>query len=274
MTWHVDAELLGAYESGRLNPSRAMAVDAHLQACAQCRAAVPADPAWLGRTWLAVSDTIVAGRPSSVQRLLHRVGLPEHRARLLAATPALRWSYLTATTAVLAFAVAAAHIGQTGARTVQLLFLIFAPVLPVLAVATAYGPPADSMHEITSTSPSAGPSLVLWRASAVVGLSLAMGMVAAVTAPGPGWWTAAWLLPAFLLCAGTLAVATVLPLTTAAGLLGGLWLLVALVAGTSGPPIDVGLLGPAAQLGYLAAAVLAITVLTLRRRHLDPGESR
>jgi hypothetical protein len=274
MTWHVDAELLRAYERGSLTPSRVMAVDAHVQACAACRAAVPADAAWLDRTWLAVAGTVAAEHPAGAERLLRRVGLPEHRARLLAATPALRWSYLAATAAVLAFAVAAAHTGQTGARTTLLLFLVFAPVLPVLAVATAYGPPADSMHEITSATPAGGPSLVLWRATAVVGPSLGMEVIAAVASPGTGWWAAAWLLPAFLLCTGTLALATVLPLPTAAGLLGGIWLLVALAAGSSEPLVQAVLFGPAAQFGYLAAVAVAVAVLALRRRHLDPGESR
>src|SRR5207244_352568 len=144
----------------------------------------------------------------------------------------------------------------------------------VLAVATAYGPPADAMHEITSTTPAAGPTLLLWRATVVVGVSMGMGVIAAAASPGPGWWVAAWLLPAFLLCVGTLALATALPLATAAGLLGGLWLLVALVIGASAPPLHDALFGPAAQLGYLSAVVVAIAVLTLRRRHLDPGESR
>ncbi|MFI6073324.1 hypothetical protein ACIA5C_17250 [Actinoplanes sp. NPDC051343] len=253
MSWHVDAELLRAYAGGSLTPSRVMAVDAHVTACAECRAAVPVDPEWLDLTWAGVADTIVDRRPSL---------LTGHRARLLTATPALRWSYFLATAAVLAFAVVAAHIGAS-----QLLFLVFAPILPVLAVATAYGPPADSMHEITSTAPIAGPSLVLRRAAVVVGLAMGMGLIAAAALPGPGWWVAAWLLPAFLLCVGTLALATVLPLVTAAGLLGGLWLLASLVARTS-------LFVAPAQLGYLAAAVVAIVVLTLRRRHLDPGESR
>jgi hypothetical protein len=259
MSWHVDAELLRAYTGGSLTPSRVMAVDAHVTACAECRAAVPVDPEWLDLTWAGVADTIVADRLS---RLLRGVGLPDHRARLIAATPALRWSYFLATAAVLAFAVVAAHIGES-----RLFFLVLAPILPVLAVATAYGPPADSMHEITSTAPMAGPSLVLWRAAVVVGLAMGMGLIAAAALPGPGWWVAAWLLPAFLLCVVTLALATVLPLVTAAGLLGGLWLLASLVVRTS-------LFVAPVQVGYLAAAVVAIVVLTLRRSHLDPGESR
>jgi len=85
-----------------------------------------------------------------------------------------------------------------------------------------------------------------------------------VALPGPGWWAATWLLPAFLLCVGTLALATVLPLATAAGLLGGLWLLAALAVGAVAPLVHVALFGPAAQFGYLAAAVVAIAFLALR----------
>ncbi|MEV4705654.1 zf-HC2 domain-containing protein [Actinoplanes sp. NPDC049316] len=271
--WHVDKDLFDAYANGRLTPSRVMAVDAHLQACAVCRAAVPLDASWLDRSWSRVNEAVLAVRPSRVERALGNVGIPEHRVRLLAATPALRWSWLLATAAVLAFGVAAAYTGQAGARTTLLLFLVFAPVLPVLAVATAYGPPADPMHEITSATPTAGPSLVLWRAAAVVGVSMAMGAVAAVLLPGPGWWAAAWLLPAFLLCVSTLALATVLPLAAAAAVFGGLWLFVVGGVAIAGSPVQP-LFGPVTQVGYLAAAFVATTVLTVRRRRLDPGETR
>jgi hypothetical protein len=274
MTWHVDPDLMTAYEDGRLTPSRVMAVDAHLQACARCRAAVPVDAGWLDRSWQAVADKLHAPRPRAAERLLRRAGLPEHRIRVLAATPALRWSWITATAAVLAFGVAAAYGGRAGSPTTFVPFLIFAPVLPVLAVATAYGPPVDPMHEITSATPMAGPRLLLWRATAVVGLSLGMGALAAAALPGPGWWAAAWLLPAFLLCVCTLALATVLPLAAAAAVFGGAWLLVALAVTVSDSPVQPFLFGPAAQAGYLTAAAVAGAVLIRRRRRLDPGETR
>ncbi|UQU64952.1 zf-HC2 domain-containing protein [Couchioplanes caeruleus] len=272
--WHTDAELLDAYATGRLTPSRVMAVDAHLRACALCRAAVPTDMAWLERNWGQVTDVLQAARQSRVERALGSVGLPEHRVRLLAATPALRWSWVLATAAVLGFGVAAAYTGQAGARTTLLLFLVFAPVLPVLAVATAYGPPADPMHEITSATPMAGPSLVLWRATAVVGVSMAMGAVAALLLPGPGWLAGAWLLPAFLLCVSTLALATALPLAAAAGVFGGLWLIVVGGVAIAGSPVQTLFFGPVTQAGYLAAALLATAVLAVRHRRLDPGETR
>lgn len=270
MTWHVHLELLEEYERGALEPSRMMAVDAHLQGCAECRSTVKADPFWLDAGWTAIYDAVHAPEPSPAGRLLHRAGLPDHRVRLLAATPALRWSWLAATAAVLACAVAAAYSGVSGA------FLILAPVLPVLAVATAYGPPVDPMHEITAATPAAGPALLLWRATVVVGVSIAMSAVAATLLPGPGWDAVAWLLPALLLCVGSLALATAVALPLAAGLLGGAWLGgVALVAVAARPgAVQALVFGLPAQSFYLIAAVGAGAVLTAYRRRLDPVESR
>lgn len=132
-----------------------MAVEAHLARCSDCRNAVPADEAWLDRSWDALLEVVDSPRRSPLEWLFARLGLPEHRARLLAATPALRRAWLTATVAVLAFAVLAAHLAESGWPL--LTFLLVAPVLPVLAVATAYGPRVDPMHEITATTPTAGP---------------------------------------------------------------------------------------------------------------------
>ncbi|MFC4066036.1 zf-HC2 domain-containing protein [Actinoplanes subglobosus] len=272
--WHLDPGLLTQYGSGVLEPSRLMAVEAHLSACAPCRALIPADEAWLADSWSAVFDDIHAPRIGPVQRLLARAGLPEHRFRLLTATPALRWSWLLATATVLTLAVAAAWLGSDSTQLVGHAFLVLAPILPVVAVSGAYGPPADPMHEITGTTPAAGPALVLWRAVSVIGVAVVMAAVAAALLPGPGWYAVAWLLPALLLCTGTLALATLLSLPVAAGVLGGLWLTGVLsAAGTSGELIVASMFGPTAQLAYLLAAALAAAVLILRRRRFDLGES-
>ncbi len=275
MTWHVDADLQAAYDGGRLDTARVMAVDAHLIGCADCRAAVPGDAAWLARSWAGVFDGVVAPAPAA--RGLHRLGMPYHRIRLLTATPALRWSWLAATAAVLVFAVLAAHLAGAG-RPTLLVFLVVAPILPVLAVAGAYGARVDAMHEITATTPAAGPGLVLLRSATVVGVSMAMSAAAALVLPGPGWYAVAWLLPAFLLSTGSLALATTMPLPLAAGLLGTGWLATAagalvLSAGLSGP-VQAQLFGPSAQAVYLVAALGAAAVLIVRRGRLEPGGSR
>jgi hypothetical protein len=282
MTWHVHPQVLAEYGQGRLDTARVMAVEAHLVRCESCRTGVPADEQWLAESWSAVLDVVDAPRRSPVEWVLTRVGLPEHRARLVAATPGLRRSWLAATTAVLAIAIWAAYLGDGQSRGALVAFLLAAPVLPVLAVATAYGAPVDPLNEIASTTPAAGPSLVLWRAATVVGVSMAMGVVAGVMLPGPTWYAVAWLLPAFLLCVGTLALATALPLQLAAAVLGGGWLIAVTVLTTAEAPRGLALdpaaqqyiFGPAAQTGYLVAALGAAVILTLRRRRLDPGEPR
>ncbi|GIF44390.1 hypothetical protein [Actinoplanes xinjiangensis] len=271
--WHLDPGLLEQYETGVLGPSRIMAVEAHLLACAGCRALIPADDAWLADSWSAVYDDIHAPRVGSIQRLLTRAGLPEHRFRLLTATPTLRWSWVLATAAVLMLAVAAARVGADSSVPIAQAFLVLAPILPVIAVSGAYGPPADPMHEITGTTPAAGPALVLWRAVSVIGVAVLMATVAAVLLPGPGWYAAAWLLPALLLCTGTLALATVLSLPVAAGILGGLWI-TGVLAAASDERAVASMFGPTAQLAYLVSAVLAAAVLILRRRRFDLGENR
>jgi hypothetical protein len=116
--------------------------------------------------------------------------------------------------------------------------------------------------------------LILWRATAVVGVAVAVGMPAAVLLPGPGWFAVAWLLPALLLCAGSLALATVVALPVAAGTLGGIWLLGVGVAATvrNGSILQL-VFGGTAQVGYLLAAVAAAAVVTARRHRFDSGEA-
>ncbi|MFI2711872.1 zf-HC2 domain-containing protein [Micromonospora sp. NPDC018662] len=281
MSWHVHPELIDEYQRGGLDTPRVMAVEAHLTGCPPCRSTVTVDVRWLDDNFQAVLDVVQAPRRSLAERALCRLGVPEHRALVLAATPALRRSWLAATAVVLAFAVSAAYLGREGQPTL-LWFLVAAPVLPVLAVATAYGAVVDRLHEITSTTPTAGPGLVLWRALAVVGVSMSMGVVAAMLLPDRGWYAVAWLLPAFLLCLGSLALATVMPLPLAAGLLGGGWLttvtVLTNVLATPGVPVDAAvrrqLFGPAAQAAYLVAGLVAALILIMRRRRLEPGGSR
>ncbi|SDT73564.1 hypothetical protein [Actinoplanes derwentensis] len=274
--WHVDSELREQYEHGVLEPSRVMAVEAHMLACATCRGEIPADITWLTGNFSVVYDDIHAPKAGPAQRLLTRFGLPEHRFRLLTATPALRWSWLVATFAVLGLAAAASLLFWAGDDGMaSRLFLILAPILPVIAVSGAYGPAVDPMHEITGTTPSAGPSLVLWRAISVISVATVMTAVAGFLLPGSGWLAAGWLLPALLLCTGTLALATALSLPVAAGVLGGLWLIGVLAVYQAQQEIFVStVFGPPAQFTYLATAVVAAAVLFQRRGRFDLGESR
>ena len=133
--WHADGALLAAYHDQRLDAAARWSVEAHLTSCAACRlqAGALVDPARLRRLRAALIDTVDLPRAGAAERLLVRLGVADHTARLLAATPALRGSWLLAVASVLAFAVLAgwAHPGQD-ANLAFLCALIIGALLTVL----------------------------------------------------------------------------------------------------------------------------------------------
>lgn len=104
--WHADGELLAAYAAGRLDVAGTWSVEAHLTSCAGCRemSGALAEPERLRRGRAALIATVDVPRTGVVERLLVRLGVPDHTARLLAATPALRGSWLLAVAIALAAA--------------------------------------------------------------------------------------------------------------------------------------------------------------------------
>ncbi len=96
--WHADEEVLAAYRDGRLDVAGRWSVEAHLTSCAACRlqAGALVDPARLRRLRAALIEAVDVPRAGVVERLLVRLGVPDHTARVLAATPALRGSWLLA----------------------------------------------------------------------------------------------------------------------------------------------------------------------------------
>src|SRR5439155_1248129 len=75
-------------------------------------------------------------------------GVPDHLARLLAATPSLRVSWFGATVVALGFSILAAYGKQD-----PLMFLIVAPILPLAGVAAAFGPHVDPAYEVGLSCP-------------------------------------------------------------------------------------------------------------------------
>lgn len=274
-TWHVPDEQLDDYRSGRLDPARVMSVEAHLTGCGDCRSALPAAPTWLTRQWERLVPALARPRLTLIERLLRRCGMPEHLARLLAATPTLSRAWLTAVAAVLGFALLFAYASASAvSEPARLLpYLLLAPVLPLAGIAFAYGPRVDPAYEMLAATPIAGARLLLVRATAVLVAALVPAGLATPPLPGPPLLGAAWLLPALALVAGTLALATRMPVPLAAGGLAAAWLAgVVLLASLSGEQLLA--FGPAAQLAYVVAGAVLALVAYLRRRRLDPGERR
>ena len=262
--WHVDEETLARYAHGRGPLSVGASVEAHLLSCARCRAlltpAVELDR--LERLWDDVVERVDAPRPGMVERLLRLAGVSEDTARLLAATPTLRASWLLAMAAALAFAVFAAIASGVHERG-TLLFLTVAPVLPVAGVAVAFHRGLDPAYEIGLAAPYSQFRLLLLRSAAVTAVTCAAALVAGLLLPERALTAAAWLLPALALTSLTLVLARRVDVIYAAGGVGAVW--VVTVVSSHLQLGQFAVFGAAGQLACLAVAAVSLVVLVADR---------
>jgi hypothetical protein len=274
MTWHAGPDLLERYAGGALDDVRASSLEAHLLRCERCRGDLATTltsvdrlrpvPARLDSIWSAIGERLDAPKQSPVERALVRLGVREHAARLLAATPSLQLSWFGAVASALAFAVVAAQVGHRG----PIVFLILAPLVPLAGVAVAYGPGVDPTYEIGVAAPMRSHRLLLIRALAVLVASVAAAGLAALTLPSLNWTAVAWLLPALGLSGSGLALSTFWPPLWAAGTVGFAWLAcVGLAEAGSAAPLAA--FHAPEQLGYLLIAVVSGLVLAARREVFD-----
>ena len=266
--WHADDDLLAAYVAGRTRPPVTASVEMHLLHCGHCRGMlVPlVDPAPLRAVWDRVADELQAPPRTRTERLAARLGLSDRDALLVAAAPALRGSWLLALLLCLLFSVIAVSQGEVRAG---LTFLCIAPLLPVGAVAFAYGQEADPIWEVTLAAPYPPLRLLLLRAVSVVVVALPLAFVGAPVLPGPPWVAAAWLLPAFACAAFSLALSTWLSVQHAAGATAFGWVAaVALVAGPGQGDAVAVLAAPVLPV-YLAVGLVASLTFWMRSDQLS-----
>jgi hypothetical protein len=268
MSWHVQPGLLEQYARGDADAAQAYSIEAHLPACPECREQIAAavDVARLDAIWEGVEERIDRPRRGPVEAGLVRLGVREHIARLLGATPALRLSWLLACALVLAFAAWAAQGGESGLFS----FLVLAPVLPLAGVAVAFGRDIDPTYEIGLAAPMRSFDLLLIRALAVLASTTAMAAFAALALPGLHWSAAAWLLPSLGLTLASLALTTRMPAPLACGSLAVAWLLAAWMGRTlTEEPLYV--FGPA---GQIVCALIAAGAALMLARNTDRFERR
>lgn len=268
--WHLDQALAGQYAAGRLSGAAAASVEAHVTRCGRCQddLAQQAPRRRLEAIWAEVADQVDAPRPRLVERWLVRLGVTQGDARLVACAPALRMAWLLAVCATLMFTVAASSVRPQGAQ----LFLLIAPILPVIGVGLAYGPWTDPMYETSVAAPYSGVRLLLLRAGMVVSVTIAMTAVAGAMVPGRGF-AFVWLLPCATLVALTLALSAWIPPLAAAGSTSAgwlalgctLWLRDSFSAATFGPP---------GQAAALIASALAVAVASLALKAQAQGAGR
>ncbi|MFS8199189.1 zf-HC2 domain-containing protein [Streptomyces sp. CWNU-52B] len=254
MTWHVADDDLRAYVRGELASPMLWSADTHLMACARCRSVLAevSDPAPLDRGWERLDAELDAPRPGFLESLLVRAGVPDHTARLLAATPVLRLSWLGAVVAVLAMTVLVTNVVEVSETPT--LFLALAPLLPLAGVALSYGPALDPTYEMAVVSPMHGFRLLMIRTVPVLAIALVLNGVATLALPSYGLAALAWLLPALALTTTGLALTPRLGPVLAPGLVGGVWAAVLLVARN----MTDGTLAPYTAPGQSVAAVVAV----------------
>jgi hypothetical protein len=263
-SWHVDEQTLRRYADGRVPLSVGASVEPHLLSCARCRALVT--PATeldrLARLWGPIVDRVDQPRPGPVERLLRRAGMPAGTARLLAATPTLRASWLLALATTLAFAVAAAS-ASAARDTGTLVFLLVAPILPVAGVAAAFHRGLDPAYEIALAAPYSQFRLVLLRSAAVLAVTCPAAFAGGLVLPDRALTAAAWLLPALALTSLTLVLARRLDVAYAAAGVGAAWMVAVVVS-----HLRIGqfaAFGPTGQLLCLAVAAVSSVVLVANR---------
>ncbi|MFB6849303.1 zf-HC2 domain-containing protein [Streptomyces sp. NPDC056373] len=264
MSWHVSEEELRAYARGELQAPALWSADTHLTSCAECRAVLAevSDPVALDAGWDRLDAELDAPRKGLLELLLVRAGVAGHTARLLAATPVLRRSWLGAVVAVLLLSVAASGHAVDGGGF-PTLFLALAPLLPLAGVALSYGPVLDPTYEMAVVAPMHGFRLLMIRTVAVLAVVLGLNGLATLALPDYGLRALAWLLPGLALTATGLALMPRLGPVLAPSLVGGAWagLLLAadvLRAGADVPlaPFTVAGQGVAAVVAALAAGLL------------------
>ncbi|MFI8088228.1 zf-HC2 domain-containing protein [Streptomyces sp. NPDC086080] len=272
--WHVPEEDLRAYARGDLTPPMLWSADTHLTACAHCRAVLAAacDPVALDAGWARLDAELDVPRPRFLELLLLRLGIADHTARLLAATPALRRSWIGAVVAVLLVTVAvAAGQDTTGSPT---LFLALAPLLPLAGVALSYGPRLDPTYEVAVVAPMHGFRLLMIRTVAALGAGLGLNGLATLALPGYGLRALTWLLPALALTATALALTARLGPALAPLLVGGGWVALMLTAEAvrAGGNDPLAPFTAAGQGVSAVVAVLAAGILVLLRDRFDHSQ--
>jgi hypothetical protein len=268
MSWHVETEALESYARGTIDEASAFSIEAHLLSCDDCRERVGglADEHRLEQVWAEIQEVVDAPHGGPVEVLLVRLRVSDHVARLLAATPSLTLSWLSAVGLALAFAVVAAYESERG----LLVFLALAPLLPLAGVAAAYGPGLDPTYEIGLASPVRSFGLLLIRSAAVLTTTTALAGLAALALPQLDWRAAAWLLPALGLTVLGLALATYVSPLWASGALAFLWIAFVTVTAAAADDRFTAFRAPA-QAAFVALSVAAALVVARRR---DAFETR
>jgi hypothetical protein len=208
MSWHLADEALLQYQKGRLRPPFLWSADEHLLTCGACRIRLNAlvGPDVVETGWNRLDARLDDATGGPAERMIVALGVPDHTARLLCATPTFRRSWLAAAAATLTLAVIGAYAASTLVMPIPL--LATAPLLPLVGVALSFGPGMDPSYDIALVAPISTFRLILLRTVAVLAATSTLSLAASVIMPQFGPVAFGWLLPALVLTILSLTLMT------------------------------------------------------------------
>lgn len=270
MTWHLEETAAAQYVRRGLDATSVASVESHLSTCDRCRARVGAeiDDRLLGSMWDGITAELDRPEAGVFERVLRRLGCSDLTSRIVTATTRARWSFLLAVALSLVLAQRAA---QSADEQYFGIYLIVAPLGPLLATAGSFGRWTDPVYALVTTTPTSSLRILLIRIVASVVPALGLTALAVPFALDRGWLAVSWLLPSLALASCALALSARFAIERAAIGLGLVWLSLPLLLRV---PLRrlLELFGPSTQLVSGLLQLVAAVVLVTRPDTFDPME--
>ncbi len=261
MTWHIDGPAWQAYAEGSLDPAAEAAVEMHVTGCATCQSGartLMADD--VHSLWEAVHTEITTPRLARPLRLLTRFGVPEEDLVVVGAAHDLLLSWSVAVGAAVCCAIVVGLFPVRFPGGPQALFLVLAPLIPVLAVVATFDA-TDPFREVTEAAPFSMLRLALLRTTAALTAAVPLTVAVTLTVPDLHAYFATWLLPGLMLTLTALIMLTWFTAWAAGAVVSLAWLAVAVTAASTH---SLGAVATVAGQAACAAAVVTLLVLLVR----------
>lgn len=262
--WHPDEAVLQAYVEGQPSAS----VEAHLLACDTCRDDVrPGVPAQrLGEIRRGLENRLDALERPRLERALRWLGLAEADVRALLAAPAMRAAWCMSVLASVLLAV----LNLRDGRDPGSVFLLLAPLVPVVTTALAYSPGLDPALPHVTATPYSTTRMLLARSLAVGGTAFLGVGAAALALPDRDLASVAWLLPTVVLTLCALVLSPRLGALNASAVTGAAWVSLVVLLHREGVEV-LDLLGLTGQVVCAGLAATALVVLVDQQKRFDGG---
>ena len=267
MSWHIDPTTARRYVDHELDGVSAASVETHTTTCAPCRALVSShvESGPLAMIWERIDAALDTPAPTPLERLLGRLGFGQATARLVTATNAHRWSYVFAVAISLGLAVLAS---LHGGRATFAMFLVVAPLGPLLATMTSFSRWVDPLHEVVASTPTPALRLLLVRLLATTVPAIVLTAASIPWSLDRGWMAVAWVLPSVALAVALIALSSWCSIEGAALTVAGVWVATPVVIRLFDANL-LGVLGGPTQIMSVAVAAAASVVVIGRRSLFD-----